>query len=135
MSYQDICVLELYVSVLVKITCLAGLPGVPDKPVILGSSYHSATIQVRVTSLGSEPITYFLVDVAENTVYSGQLNLSIDSDNMELEKTSGISSGVFELVIKDLLITYFYSFSVAAGGQLGCGKFSQYSDNVEVGTS
>ena len=106
-----------------------------DKPVVLGSSYHSATIQVSVTSPGSEPITYFLVDVTENTVYSRQLNLSIDSDNMELEETSGTSSGVFELVIKDLLITHIYSFSVAAGGQLGRGKFSEYSDNVEVGKS
>ena len=113
----------------------AGPPGAPAKPVILGSGSSSATVQVNVTSPGSEPITYFLVDVTENMVYSGQLNLSIDSDNVEADATSGVSSGIFELVIKDLSTTHIYSFSVAAGGQLGHGEFSEYSDDVEVGKS
>ena len=115
--------------------CSAGPPGAPAKPVILGSSSRSTTIQVNVTSLGSEPIKYFLVNVTENTVYSAQLNLTVDSDNVEPDTTSGGSSGTFELVITDLSTTYVYSFSVAAGGQLGHGEFSQYSDSVEVGKS
>ena len=113
----------------------AGPPGAPDKPVILGSGSSSATVQVNVTSPGSEPITYFLVDVTENTVYSRQLNMSVNGDNVELDTTSGTPSGIFELVVTDLSTTYIYSFSVAAGGQLGHGEFSEYSDDVEVGKS
>ena len=113
----------------------AGPPGAPDKPVILGSGSSSATIQVNVTSPGSEPITYLLVDVTENAVYSRQLNLSVDGDNVELDASSGTSSAVFELVITELSTTYIYSFSIAAGGQLGNGEFSEYSDDVEIGKS
>ena len=117
-----------------SIVTTRGLPGAPDKPVILGSGSSSATVQVNVTSPGSEPITYFLVDVVENMVYSRQLNMSVDGDNVELDTTSGTSSGVFELVITDLSTMYIYSFSISAGGQLGHGEFSEYSDYVEVGT-
>lgn len=113
----------------------AGPPGAPAKPVILGSNTSSATIQVTVPSLGSEPITYFLLDITENTIYSGQLSLSVDSDNVKPSTTSGTSSGAFELVITNLSSSYTYSFRVAAGGQLGRGEFSEYSDSVEIGKS
>ena len=63
------------------------------------------------------------------------MNLSVGSDNVEPLITSGTSSSTFELVITDLSTTHIYSFSVAAGGQVGHGEFSEYSDDAEVGKS
>ena len=119
-----------------SVTTARGPPSKPSKPVVGEPSIDSVEISFNVSSTGSESIDYYLVNIS-SAGSASQVRINADHPHVVSVMSDGttVKSQSVVLLIDSLDGGSSYSFSVSAGGSLGSGPFSEYSDAIEIGTN
>ena len=112
------------------ITTNRGPPSKPTKPVISDILIHSVQISFSIDSIGSEPIDYYLVNISneDNEILQQSTIESNHSHVLNVINNDGQQTVL--LLITSLKSLSSYTFSVSAGGIIGNGLYSDYSDII-----
>ena len=103
-----------------------GGPDKPTKPVTDQISSNSVQLMFNISSIGSEPLTAYLVNVSNEQ--------GIVLFNQKIPVTVQPRPGdVISLNVYELTGGKFYTFSVAADTDIGRSPFSEYSDIIRTG--